>query len=88
MLKGYRIFYYKNTWRNSAGRMGASDIRHELIKKKRKVWGKQANILLGNNGHGDKITRQRKEIKKFLNNNPDNYWVNTSGFENLILELK
>lgn len=50
--------------------------------------GKYSNILLGSNRHGDKITTQRKEIKKFLNNNPDNYWVNTTGFENLILDLK
>lgn len=50
--------------------------------------GKYSNILLGNNGHGDKIITQRKEIKKFLNNNPNNYWVNTAGFENLISDLK
>ncbi|MFA6533464.1 MAG: hypothetical protein WCT22_05760 [Patescibacteria group bacterium] len=50
--------------------------------------GKYSNILLGENGHGDKITTQRKEIKKFLNNNPDNYWVNTAGFTSLISDLK
>jgi len=50
--------------------------------------GKYSNILLGANGHGDKITTQRKEMKKFLNNNPDNYWVNTAGFESLISDLK
>ncbi|MBU0880292.1 hypothetical protein KKB33_02075 [Patescibacteria group bacterium] len=50
--------------------------------------GKYSNILLSSNVHGDKITTQRKEIKKFLNNNPDNYWVNTAGFENLISDLK
>ncbi len=50
--------------------------------------GKYSNILLGSNGHDNKITTQRKEIKKFLNNNPNNYWVNTAGFENLILDLK
>lgn len=50
--------------------------------------GKYSNILLGENGHGDKITTQRKEIKKFLNNNPDNYWVNTAGFTRLISNLK
>lgn len=50
--------------------------------------GKYSNILLGSSGYGDKITVQRKEIKKFLNNNPDNYWINTAGFENLISDLK
>lgn len=50
--------------------------------------GKYSNILLGSNGHGDKIITQKKEIKKFLNNNPDNYWVNTAGFERLISDLK
>ncbi|MEK7062152.1 MAG: hypothetical protein AAB940_00200, partial [Patescibacteria group bacterium] len=39
--------------------------------------GKYSNILLGDSGHGDKINTQRKEIKKFLKNNPNNYWVNT-----------
>jgi hypothetical protein len=50
--------------------------------------GKYSNILLGENGHGDKITTQRKEIKKFLSNNPNNYWLNTAGFESLIFDLK
>jgi hypothetical protein len=50
--------------------------------------GKYSNILLSENGHGDKITIQRKEIKKFLNNNPSNYWVNTAGFTRLISDLK
>lgn len=50
--------------------------------------GKYSNILLGENGHGDKITTQRKEIKKFLNNSPNNYWVNTAGFGSLIFDLR
>jgi hypothetical protein len=50
--------------------------------------GKYSNILLGNNGYGDKITTQRKEIKKFLNNNPNNYWVNTAGFIKIFSDLK
>ena len=50
--------------------------------------GKYSNILLSENGHGDKITTQRKEIKKFLNSNPNNYWVNTAGFISLISDLK
>ncbi len=50
--------------------------------------GKYSNILLGNNRGGDKITTQRKEINKLLKNNPNNYWVNTAGFVNLISDLK
>lgn len=50
--------------------------------------GKYSNILLSDDGHGDKIITQRKEIKKFLIKNPNNYWVNTAGFENLISDLK
>jgi len=50
--------------------------------------GKYSNILLGEDGHGDKITTQRKEIKKFLKDNPSNYWVNTAGFKSLISDLK
>ena len=50
--------------------------------------GKYSNILLGDNGGGDKITTQRKEISKLLKNNPSNYWVNTAGFEKLIMDLK
>src|SRR3989339_573260 len=50
--------------------------------------GKYSNILLSDCGRGDRMTTQRKEIKKFLNNNPNNYWVNTAGFTRLISDLK
>jgi len=50
--------------------------------------GKYSNVLFGDNGKGDKITTQRKEIKKFLNHNPNNYLVNTCGFKRLIADLK
>src|SRR3990167_3908013 len=50
--------------------------------------GKYSNILLSEDKGGGKITTQRKEIKKFLNNNPDNYWVNTAGFTLLISDLR
>lgn len=50
--------------------------------------GKYSNILLGSNGNGDKLLTQRKEINRCLQNNPDNYWVNTAGFEILISDLK
>ncbi|MFH1048856.1 MAG: hypothetical protein V1732_04300 [Patescibacteria group bacterium] len=50
--------------------------------------GKYSNILLSQTGNGDKITTQRKEIDKCLKNNPNNYWVNTAGFKQLISDLK
>jgi hypothetical protein len=50
--------------------------------------GKYSNILLSDHGHGDKITTQRKEIQKHLRNNPDNYWVNTAGFERLVSDFQ
>ncbi|OGH73566.1 MAG: hypothetical protein A2921_03480 [Candidatus Magasanikbacteria bacterium RIFCSPLOWO2_01_FULL_43_20b] len=50
--------------------------------------GKYSNVLLSDERGGGKITTQRKEIKKFLNNNPDNYWVNTAGFTLLISDLR
>jgi len=50
--------------------------------------GKYSNVLLSDSDGGDKITKQRKEINKFLENNPNNYWLNTAGFEKLISDLK
>lgn len=50
--------------------------------------GKYSNALLSSHGTGEKITTQRKEIYKYLRNNPNNYWVNTSGFERLISDLR
>ena len=50
--------------------------------------GKYSNILLNDKDGGDKITKQREEINKFLKNNPNNYWLNTAGFEKLISDLK
>ena len=50
--------------------------------------GKYSNILLSDKGRGDRITTQRKEINKFLKNNPNNYWLNTAGFKSLISDLK
>lgn len=45
--------------------------------------GSYSNIILSEADGGDKLTTQRKEIKKYLSHNPDNFWVNTAGFKNL-----
>jgi len=43
--------------------------------------GSYSNILLSDRSGGDKLATQRKEIKKYLLHNPNNFWVNTAGFE-------
>jgi len=48
--------------------------------------GSYSNILLANENGGDKLTTQRKEIKKYLLRNPNNFWVNTIGFTALFGE--
>lgn len=45
--------------------------------------GSYSNVLLGAKSGGDKLTTQRKEIKKYLLHNPNNFWVNTTGFKAL-----
>lgn len=45
--------------------------------------GSYSNILLGDKGGGDKLTKQRKDIKKHLLGSPSNFWVNTTGFKSL-----
>lgn len=50
--------------------------------------GKYSNVLLGGDVSGDKINKQRQEIVKCLNKNPNNYWVNTAGFKALIKDFK
>jgi len=45
--------------------------------------GSYSNILLGEGNRGEKLTTQKKEIKKYLIRNPNNLWVNTAGFESL-----
>lgn len=49
--------------------------------------GNYSNILLDNKKCGDKLKTQRKEVKKYLKNNPRNFWLNTKGFENLFSDL-
>lgn len=50
--------------------------------------GRYSNILLSQIGNGNRIITQRKEIDKCLKSNPNNYWVNTAGFKQLISDLK
>ncbi|MFH0907046.1 MAG: hypothetical protein ABIC36_00490 [bacterium] len=49
--------------------------------------GSYSNILLSNSKAGDKLKTQRKEIKKYLKKNPNNYWLNTFGFKILFFDL-
>lgn len=51
--------------------------------------GTYSNLLLDKiNKSAKKRLKQRKEIEKYLMKNPNNFWVNTAGFESLIKELK
>jgi len=45
--------------------------------------GSYSNVLLEIKDGGDKLTTQRKEIKKYLLHNLRNFWVNTAGFNAL-----
>lgn len=45
--------------------------------------GNYSNILLSDDYVRGKLKIQRKEIKKFLKKNPNNYWVNTNGLKEL-----
>ena len=49
--------------------------------------GSYSNILLSNSKCGEKLKTQRKEIKKYLNKNQNNYWLNTIGFKFLFSDL-
>ncbi len=50
--------------------------------------GNYSNILLSEEGGGDKLITQRKEIQNYLERNPNNFWVNTAGFGALFRDLK
>lgn len=60
-----------------------------LTEKNKKIYyiafldGNYSNILLSNKNIKGKIDTQRKDITKFLKNNPNNYWVNTTGFKSI-----
>jgi len=45
--------------------------------------GSYSNVLLGDENGGDKLTTQKKEIRKYLLHNSNNFWVNTAGFTTL-----
>ena len=45
--------------------------------------GSYSNVMLSDAIGGDKLTRQKREIKKYLERNPNNFWVNTAGFKAL-----
>lgn len=49
--------------------------------------GSYSNVLLDNKEGSDKLTTQRKEIRKYLSDNPNNFWLNTAGFKNLFKEI-
>ncbi len=48
--------------------------------------GSYSSILLSDKDGGDKLITQRKEIKKYLLHNPNNFWANTAGFRALFKE--
>ena len=49
--------------------------------------GKYSNKILDDSFSSTKILTQRNQIKEFLKNNPNNFWLNTAGFEKLFRNL-
>ena len=49
--------------------------------------GKYSNKILDDSITIPKILTQRNQIKEFLKNNPNNFWLNTAGFEKLFSNL-
>ncbi len=49
--------------------------------------GSYSNIVLADSRAGEKLKTQRKEIKKYLKKNTNNYWLNTKGFKSLFSDL-
>ena len=47
--------------------------------------GSYSNILLGNQNRGEKLATQKKDIQKYLSQNKNSYWVNTTGFKKLLV---
>ncbi len=49
--------------------------------------GKYSNKILDDSITIPKILTQRNQIKEFLKNNPNNFWLNTAGFKKLFSNL-
>ena len=50
--------------------------------------GKYSNKILNDSFLGPKLSTQRNQIKEFLRNNPNNFWLNTQGFKELFKEIR
>jgi hypothetical protein len=50
--------------------------------------GKYSNKILNDSIAGTKLLTQRNQIKEFLKNNPNNFWLNTAGFKELFKKVK
>ncbi len=50
--------------------------------------GKYSNKILDNSFSGPKLSTQRNQINEFLKNNPNNFWLNTTGFKELFKNIK
>lgn len=50
--------------------------------------GKYSNKILDNSFSGPKLSTQRNQISEFLKNNPNNFWLNTTGFKELFKNIK
>lgn len=50
--------------------------------------GVYSNILLNNTKYKGKTSTQIKQMNKYLQNNKNNFWVNTIGFQKLIRDLE
>ncbi len=82
VAKFSKIFNVKNVRKNLGIRLAAKK-QNKNISYLAFLDGSYPNVLLDNEDGGDKLTTQRKEIKKYLLHNPNNFWVNTIGFETL-----
>ena len=50
--------------------------------------GKYSNKILNDSFLGPKLSTKRNQIKEFLRNNPNNFWLNTQGFKELFKEIR
>jgi hypothetical protein len=49
--------------------------------------GKYSNMLLSSQNNNNKIATQVKQIETNLKKNPNNFWLNTKGFEGFFNDL-